>query len=148
MKQKITEGQALMLVNFMDIREEANPFYSSGVRHTSFKASYAGYTTSSYTLSKALGELVANNQFGSSWAWLMPVVEKITGLYRQADYPEQVFLSCFGEYDYSEGKFVVSFNVRSACKGATLFDATLAAVLDFVQNYDSNIYYSLADILK
>lgn len=82
-------------------------------------------------------------RYHSSWDWLMPVVEKITGLKYKTD-NENVFdnsdtahLRTFGMKNEA-GEFMVRFNRFGLFCSPQLINATWLAVVAFIKWYKAN----------
>lgn len=82
------------------------------------------------------GYHVEEAKYHSSWDWLMPVVEKIARIPFEEDYATACART-FGMLN-DEGKIMVRLNRFQLHIADTLIEATYAAVLEYINWYNSN----------
>ncbi len=84
--------------------------------------------------------------FDESWDWLMPVVEKITGIPYESEEVDNGFgvkvtvvqrpyLRTFGMINDENGHYMARFNRCALHMAPTLIEATYSAVVDFIKIY-------------
>lgn len=77
-------------------------------------------------------------RYHSSWDWLMPVIQKISEerLIGAQDYKDVCYPRTFG-MPYIDGRYMFRFNGFSLHHGTTWIEAAYAAVIEFIEQYNS-----------
>lgn len=90
---------------------------------------------------------ITSLKYHESWAWLMPVVEKITGIPYESEEVDNGFgvkvtvvqrpyLRTFGMINDENGHYMARFNRCALHMAPTLIEATYSAVVEFIKLYN------------
>lgn len=134
----ITIDNVRSLFNFMKVTETESFYDSYGKAEACYKALFADCTTRAYgKKGLAINELVVYHKF-HTWAWLMPVVDKIVRTQRVYDKGTDLCHARTFGMQNDDNQFMVRFNGCPLHTSDTLFNATLLAVLDFVSTVEAH----------
>ena len=129
-------GSAL-IAEFMCVHETIGHYDSYGQQVPCYWTDNDLYRTPTFgSPDKSLKNFLDASEYQTSWAWLMPVIEKIS--ISEYDDGEKMYPRTFGMQNEDTGQFMFRFNRQQLFEADTLIEAAYNAVISYLRGYQAD----------